>query len=129
MSEIERLLVEEEDGETYTILLQSQKSSELPTPEVLENDADDDESMGFTGEEALVKLKEVHGTIRAYAKYAIGAFKNLGGAEVEELKLKFGIKIEAKSGLPILTGGSAGANFDIEVKCKFPKTQSNLSSS
>lgn len=129
MSDIERLLIEEEDGETYTILLQSQESSELPAPEVLEDDAEGDEPMGFTTQESLVKLKEVHGTIRAYAKYAIGAFKNLGGAEVEELNLKFGIKIEAKTGLPILTGGSAGANFDIEVKCKFPKAQSNSSSS
>ncbi len=126
MSDVERLLVEEEDGQTYTILVQSKEASELPEPKLPENDEDDRESMGFQ-EDAIVKLKEVHSTIRAYAKYAIGAFKNLGGAEVEELNLKFGIKIEAKSGLPILTGGSAGANFDIEVKCKFPKTQNNSS--
>jgi Trypsin-co-occurring domain 1 len=34
--------------------------------------------------------------------------------------MKFGLKIGGKTGTPILTEGSAEANFEISVKCKFP---------
>jgi Trypsin-co-occurring domain 1 len=107
----------DEDGTTYTIFV------ETTAPEVLlpsvETEDGDRESYGIT-EDTVAKLKEIHSTIRAYAWYAIGAFKNFGGAEVEELNLKFGLKIGGKTGVPILTEGSAEANFEISVKCKFP---------
>jgi hypothetical protein len=67
------------------------------------------------------KLNDIHHAIRLYAKYAIGAFRNLGGAEVEEIKLKFGLKIGGKGGIPILAEASSEGNFEIEVKCKFPE--------
>ncbi|MBE9034387.1 CU044_2847 family protein [aff. Roholtiella sp. LEGE 12411] len=120
MSNIERLVFEE-DGEIYTILFESK---ETPTvPEVLTPEVDDDkESYGFR-EEAFVKIEEVHHQIRAYTKYAIGAFKNLGAAEVEEITLKFGLKIGGKTGIPFVTEGSAESNFEIEVKCKFPENK------
>ncbi|WZI66496.1 MAG: CU044_2847 family protein [Gloeotrichia echinulata IR180] len=87
---------------------------------------DDRESYGFR-EEAVVKIQEVHNQIRAYTKYAIGAFKNLGVAEVEEVTLKFGLKIGGKTGIPLLTEGSAESNFEIEVKCKFSNIKQNRS--
>ena len=66
-----------------------------------------------------IPLKAVHSTIQSYTRIAIGAFQNLPGVEVEEVTLKFGISLEGAAGLPVsLTGGSAGANFEIEVKCK-----------
>ncbi|MEH2333358.1 CU044_2847 family protein [Nostoc sp.] len=124
MSNIERLIFEE-DGEIYTILFESK---ETPTvPEVVTPEVDDDkESYGFR-EEAFVKIEEVHHQIRAYTKYAIGAFKNLGAAEVEEVTLKFGLKIGGKTGIPFVTEGSAESNFEIEVKCKFPENKQNSS--
>lgn len=85
-------------------------------------DEDDRESYGIT-EDAIAKLQEIHGTIRVYAWYAIGAFKNFGSAEVEELNLKFGLKIGDKTRVPIVTEGSAEANFEILVKCKFPENE------
>ncbi|MBD2532157.1 MAG: CU044_2847 family protein [Nostoc sp.] len=124
MSNIERLVFEE-DGEIYTILFESKETPSVPeivTPEVDE----EKESYGFR-EEAFVKIEEVHHQIRAYTKYAIGAFKNLGAAEVEEVTLKFGLKIGGKTGIPFVTEGSAESNFEIEVKCKFPENKQNSS--
>ncbi|MDZ7955026.1 MULTISPECIES: CU044_2847 family protein [unclassified Nostoc] len=124
MSNIERLVFEE-DGEIYTILFESKETPNIPevvTPEVDE----EKESYGFR-EEAFVKIEEVHHQIRAYTKYAIGAFKNLGAAEVEEVTLKFGLKIGGKTGIPFVTEGSAESNFEIEVKCKFPENKQNSS--
>lgn len=124
MSNIERLVFEE-DGEIYTILFESKETPNVPeivTPEVDE----EKESYGFR-EEAFVKIEEVHHQIRAYTKYAIGAFKNLGAAEVEEVTLKFGLKIGGKTGIPFVTEGSAESNFEIEVKCKFPENKQNSS--
>jgi hypothetical protein len=125
MSNIERLVFEE-NGEIYTILFESKETPSVPeivTPEVDE----DKESYGWR-EEAFVKIEEVHHQIRAYTKYAIGAFKNLGAAEVEEVTLKFGLKIGGKTGIPFVTEGSAESNFEIEVKCKFPENKQNSSS-
>ncbi|MEH2241263.1 CU044_2847 family protein [Nostoc sp.] len=124
MSNIERLVFEE-DGEIYTILFESKETPNVPkvvTPEVDENK----ESYGWR-EEASVKIEEVHHQIRAYTKYAIGAFKNLDVAEVEEITLKFGLKIGGKTGIPFVTEGSAESNFEIEVKCKFPEKKQNSS--
>lgn len=124
MSNIERLVFEE-DGEIYTILFESKETPNIPeviTPEVDE----EKESYGWR-EDAFVKIEEVHHQIRAYTKYAIGAFKNLGAAEVEEVTLKFGLKIGGKTGIPFVTEGSAESNFEIEVKCKFPEKKQNSS--
>lgn len=124
MSKIERLVFEE-DGELYTILFESKETPNIP--EIITPEVDDErESYGFR-EEAVIKMQEVHQQIRAYTKYAIGAFKNLGAAEVEEVTLKFGLKIGGKTGIPLLTEGSAESNFEIEVKCKFPNIKQNPS--
>jgi Trypsin-co-occurring domain 1 len=70
-----------------------------------------------------VKLEEVHQTIQGYTQYAIGAFKNLAIAEVEEVTLKFSLKISAAGGLPMIASSKTDADFAIEVKCKFPKSK------
>ena len=121
MADVQPVLLQDEDGTTYTIYVESTTPAILPPdmPSPGEIDEDERESMGIT-EDTVAKLKEIHGTIRAYAWYAIGAFKNFGGAEVEELNLKFGLKVGGKTGVPIVTEGSAEANFEISVKCKFP---------
>ncbi|MBM0744077.1 hypothetical protein JOY44_21050 [Phormidium sp. CLA17] len=121
MADVQPVLLQDEDGTTYTIYVESTAPIILPPdlPSPGEIDEDERESMGIT-DDAIAKLKEIHGTIRAYAWYAIGAFKNFGDAEVEELNLKFGLKIGGKTGVPIVTEGSAEANFEISVKCKFP---------
>jgi hypothetical protein len=72
-------------------------------------------------EEMRVDLVKVRKTIEGYTQYAIGAFKSLAIAEVEEVTLKFNIKISAEAGLPMIASGKTESDFAIEVKCKFPK--------
>jgi hypothetical protein len=119
MSEVQRLLVEVE-GETYEIYVESK---ETPTmPEVAPNlDSDDEEEdYSFQLEDAAVKMREARRAIRGYALYTISAFKNFGLANVEEVKLKFGMKMGGKAGIPYITEGSAECNVEIEVKFTFP---------
>jgi hypothetical protein len=70
-----------------------------------------------------IDMKQVHRTIRGYAKYAIGAFVNFGLAEIEEMNLEFNLKIAGKAGMPVLAEGSAEGTFKIQVKCKFPAAE------
>jgi hypothetical protein len=108
-----KIYIEQEDGEIKEITI-SESEDEQP----LESD-NERESYGLK-EDAIKNLQEIHETIRFYTKYAIGAFKNLGDAQVEEVNLKFGLKISGEAGIPILTKASAESNFEISVKCKFP---------
>lgn len=118
MSEIKPFLLEDADGTTYTVLIESQtRDDDVPTVEPSEPDR---EEYGLT-DEVKAQLKDIHGTIRAYTYYVVGAFRGMAGAKVEELNLKFGLKIGGKAGLPIFTEGSAESNFEVEVKCTFPE--------
>jgi hypothetical protein len=74
--------------------------------------------------EMRVDLAKVHKTIQGYTQYAIGAFKNLSIAEVEEITLKFKLKISAEGGIPMIASGKTESDFEIEVKCKFPEKKS-----
>jgi hypothetical protein len=115
-----KIYVEQEDGEIRTIEI-AESNADLPNDTISDSqrDADRRESYGIK-EDAIAHLQEVHETIRLYTRYAIGAFKNLGEAQVEEVTLKFGLKIGGEAGIPILTKASAESNFEIQVKCKFP---------
>ena len=110
----QKIYVEQEDGEIRTIEI-----SESDDQQSTDADSDERESYGIK-EDTIARLQDVHKTIRLYTRYAIGAFKNIGDIEVEEVKLKFGLKISGEAGIPILTKASAESNFEIEVKCKFP---------
>lgn len=109
-----KIYIEQEDGEIRTIEI-----SESEDQQSTQKNDDDRESYGIK-EDTIARLQDVHETIRLYTRYAIGAFKNIGDVEVEEVKLKFGLKISGEAGIPILTKASAESNFEIEVKCKFP---------
>lgn len=115
MSDIERLTFEDDDGNAYTMFFEASEPVEVP--EAPATDDDEYESMGIT-EDVKAKLKDIHGTLRAYTYYAMGAFSKVAFAEVEEITLKFGIKIAGSTGMPILTQGSAEGSFQVEVKCK-----------
>jgi hypothetical protein len=119
MSEVQRLIVKE-NGEEYELYVQSKTAPNIPEPE--------EEEPGYRDLIPTVNIQEVHDKIRGYTKFALGAFKNFSEAEVEEVTIKFGLKLGGKAGIPFVTEGSAESNFEIEVKCKFPKPQSNSSS-
>ena len=97
---------------------------DLPKTPSKTTSSDDDEweSKGVT-DVAIASLQQAHQYIRSYTRYVIGAFKNFPGAEIEEMNIKFGLKIAGKTGLPMLTEGSGGADFEVSVKCKFPNQQ------
>jgi len=132
MSELQRLILEDGDT-TYDVYLEPSSSSSGPSGPVRDGrigkgiGTNPSRSPGVgTGstvpEETRVKLQEVHRTIQGYTQYAIGAFKNLAVADVEELNLKFNLKISANGGLPVLASAKAEADFSIEVKCKFKES-------
>lgn len=118
MSELQRLLIDE-GGQTYEIYVETKEASPPPPPEP-------PSSSGRPGEKgaadaAIAKMEQARKMIRGYAMYAISAFKDFGAAEIEEVTVKFGLKIGGKAGIPYITEGSAESNLEIEVKCKFPK--------
>jgi hypothetical protein len=114
-----KIYIEQEDGEILAIEISESEDDQQVEPD------SDRESYGIK-EDAIAKLQDIHETIRFYTKYAIGAFKNLGDAEVEEVTLKFGLKIGGEAGIPILTKASAESNFEISVKCKFPPKPNSI---
>ena len=117
MSDVERLIFEDDDGNAYTMFFEASESIEVPETSATNTDDDEYESMGIT-DDVKAKLKDIHGTLRAYTYYAMGAFSKVAFADVEEITLKFGIKIAGSTGMPILTQGSAEGSFQVEVKCK-----------
>ncbi|WP_201026200.1 CU044_2847 family protein [Mastigocoleus testarum] len=64
-----------------------------------------------------------------YVVYVLGAYKDFKFANVEEVTLKFGMKIGGKAGIPYITKGTAQSNLEIEVKCKFPSRSQNQTGS
>ncbi|MBO9999458.1 MAG: hypothetical protein J7641_10710 [Cyanobacteria bacterium SID2] len=120
MSEVQRLLLDLE-GETYEIYIESKETPQMPTePVSLDYRQDDDETYALRPGEARVKMQQVRKMIRGYAMYALSAFKDFSLATVEDVTLKFGIKMGAKTGIPYITEGTIDSNLEIQVKCKFP---------
>jgi Trypsin-co-occurring domain 1 len=73
--------------------------------------------------DAIARMQQARQMIRGYTMYALSAFKDFDTAEIEEITLKFGIKMGGKAGIPYITEGSAESNLEIEVKCKFSDKQ------
>jgi hypothetical protein len=123
MSELQRLLIQE-GNQTYEIYVEAKESPPPPpAPPTIT-------SPGRPGEKGaadamIAKMQQARHMIRGYAIYAISAFKDFGAAEIEQVTLKFGIKMGGKAGLPYITEGSAESNLEIEVKCKFPNSDRN----
>jgi Trypsin-co-occurring domain 1 len=116
MAEVQRLLIEE-GGETYEIYIESKESPNIASPP---EQSGGRPSMGIS---PAVKMQQARQMIRGYAVYALSAFKEFSAAEIEEVTLKFGLKIGGSTGIPFITEGKAESNLEIEVKCKFPPAQ------
>ena len=120
MSEPQRLLIED-NGKTLELYVESPSGSGFPASEPTRSIRPG--AKGLTTEAVVLKMAEVQEKIQAYANFAIGAFQHLGSAEVEEMTLKFGIKLGGKTGI-IFTEGSAEGSMEVSVKCKFPPRDS-----
>jgi len=112
MSELQRFAFKEK-GEVYEVVIDQAATSQDDSPYDEERDVRSD---------AINRMQQARLLIRNYAMYAVTAFKDFGAAEVEEVTLKFSIKMGGKTGIPYITEGSAESNLEIEVKCKFPKS-------
>lgn len=115
MPELERLLVES-NGERTELFIEA--PADLPIPESTDMETRPGEKGSIS--DVLLTTEEIHKKIKTYANFAIDAFKSLGTAEVEEINLKFGVKLGGKTGI-VFTEGSAEGSLEISVKCKFPK--------
>ncbi len=124
MPEVQRLLIKEGD-KTYEVYVEAETTTSLPEP------GSDGEREGKKGIDVknLVDLEKAREVIRGYTLYVLGAFKNFGAAEIQEVNIKFGFKFSGTAGIPYITQGSAENNMEIEVKCKFPDTKNSSSSS
>lgn len=112
----QRLILEDNDT-TYEVFIDTNPNSASTQNEYVSKGG----PQTTVSPEMRIKLSEVHKTIQGYTQYAIGAFKNLSIAEVEEITLKFKLKISAEGGIPMIASGKTESDFEIEVKCKFPK--------
>jgi hypothetical protein len=111
--------VREEDGTSYNICIQTKDDEDLTDNYKQPRNDSEIESYGFDPQAVLVEMVEVHEAIRMYVNYAVGAFRNLRNDHIEEVKLKFGLKVGGKTGIPFLAEASSEGNFEIEVICKF----------
>lgn len=105
----EQYLAFEVDGQVYEM---------TATPKTLPQ-TDEYESYGPM-EDAFAQMDRTRLMIRTCAIQAVSAFRNFGAAEVQEVNLKFGVKLGGKAGIPYITEGSAESNLEISVKCTFP---------
>ena len=121
MTDVDRLIFEDEKGNDYTLLIEA--AEPLNLPEATADNGDEYERMGIGVNDVRVKLSEVHAKLQNYAHYAIGAFQDVPFVDVEEITLKFGVKVSGSTGIPILTHGSVEGDFQIEIKCKPKKKE------
>ncbi|MBD0389651.1 MAG: hypothetical protein ICV54_24905 [Nostoc sp. C3-bin3] len=118
MSEVQQLFFQA-DGEIEQIEINvtaTETSSEI-------DEEDDGIEYKDVRTDAIARMQQARQMIRSYTIYALSAFKDFNTAEIEEVRLKFGIKLGGKAGIPYITEGSAESNLEIEVKCKFPEKQ------
>ena len=121
MADVDRLVFEDEQGNDYTLFMEAAESLDLPEPTEASNDDDEYERMGLS--DVKVQLSDIHAKLQNYARYAIGAFQDVPFADVEEVTLKFGVKVSGSTGIPVLTHGSVEGDFHIEIKCKPKKKE------
>ncbi|MEH2173338.1 CU044_2847 family protein [Nostoc sp.] len=116
MSEVQQLFFQA-DGEIEQIeinVIATEITSEI-------EEEDDGIEYKDVRTDAIARMQQARQMIRSYTIYALSAFKDFNTAEIEEVSLKFGIKLGGKAGIPYITEGSAESNLEIQVKCKFPE--------
>ncbi|MEH2095275.1 CU044_2847 family protein [Nostoc sp.] len=118
MSEVQQLFFQA-DGEIEQIEIN------LTATEITQEIEEDDDGIEYKDvrTDAIARMQQARQMIRSYTIYALSAFKDFNTAEIEEVKLTFGIKLGGKAGIPYITEGSAESNLQIEVKCKFAEKQ------
>jgi len=86
---------------------------------IITPDDDGIDEMGALPIDISQQLDRTQQLIRECAEYTLNSFKHFASAEVEEITLKFGIKLGGEAGIPYITKGTAESNIEIEIKCKY----------
>ena len=71
-------------------------------------------------QQAVQVFRSMENTLKVYTKGVINAFKDLGEANVDKVKLEFGVNVGAEAGVPYVTKGTAECSLKITVECSFP---------
>ncbi|MDZ8031445.1 MULTISPECIES: CU044_2847 family protein [unclassified Nostoc] len=116
MSEVQQIFFQA-DGEIEQIEIN------VTATEITSEIEEDDDGIEYKDvrTDAIARMQQARQMIRSYTIYALSAFKDFNTADIEEVSLKFGIKLGGKAGIPYITEGSAESNLEIQVKCKFPE--------
>lgn len=73
------------------------------------------------GQRASEKLQDLVGTLESMVAFIPSTIKRACGINVDNVILRFGIKVGGEAGIPYITKGSMEGNIGIEVECNFPK--------
>jgi hypothetical protein len=109
----------EEGGQVYQVTVK---------PQTLRPSQQDDDAYEDYGpqEQAIATMQRARQMIRTCAIQTVSAFRNFGVAHVEEVNLKFGIKMGGKTGLPYITEVAGEGNLEISIKCTFPAPNASV---
>ena len=72
-------------------------------------------------EKIAQNVQAIETTIRTYTTHVLNAFKDAALANVDAVKLEFGISVSGEAGIPYITKGEVASNLKITVECSFPK--------
>ncbi|MGF1537212.1 MAG: CU044_2847 family protein [Elainellaceae cyanobacterium] len=93
-------------------------------PEVDDEDSPRGGRVSKGAVEQLTKSFEaMQDTMRSYTTYTLDAFRQVAGANIDKVKLEFGVKVAGEAGVPYVTKGTADANIKITVECSFPEAK------
>ena len=79
------------------------------------------ESGDSAAENIARHFEAIEQTIRLYTGRVLHAFSDAALANVDGVKLEFGVSVSGEAGIPYITKGEVGSNLKITVECSFPK--------
>lgn len=109
------------DKDDDKVLIYVESDMEAEIPEVSPEQGRQRNARG--GVEAAVsegRLEQVEQTLRAFATRALAPFRDLALANVDKVKLEFGLNIGGQAGIPYITSGKVESTLKVTVECSFP---------
>ena len=100
----------------------------LHIPKVSQQEEEEEEVAAVSkgGTSAVVKttmqnFEALEKTLSSFTHYALNAFKDVAGANVDRVTLEFGVTLGGEAGVPYITKGKAEGNLKIKVECSWPQ--------
>ena len=78
-----------------------------------------DKAASKAARKAMRSFDAMETTIKTYTQRTLNSFKDLAIAEVDKVKLEFGINLGGEAGVPYVTKGTAQCSLKITVECNF----------